>query len=277
MDLDDILKGDEPEQAPMPEAEAEQAPLEAVAAPAQPRDEHGRFAPKGETEPAEAQEPAEAAPPAAESIHQVPPAALIEERRKRQELERQLAEYQQRYQPQPQPQYASAPQQGSNVPVVFDDEYAQSIFEQAVSYVRQELTPQIQGVAGGSAVEIQREVLRMRHEDYDEVERTFLDMARNNPALQDAFNKQPRPVEWAYNYVKKAQEVEKIGSLDMAQLEAGIRAKVLAELQTQAQGTLQANLPPAVPPSLSSQRNVGSRAGPAWAGPTPLGDILNRT
>jgi hypothetical protein len=41
------------------------------------RDDKGRFAPKGETE---------AAPPAAEEQHSIPPKALQEERRKRQEL-----------------------------------------------------------------------------------------------------------------------------------------------------------------------------------------------
>lgn len=52
-----------------------------------------------------------------------------------------------------------------------------------------------------------------------------------------------------------------------ARLEEQIRAKVLAELAAKP-----ATIPAA--PSLAGQANLGTRAAPSWAGPTPLEDIL---
>lgn len=51
-----------------------------------------------------------------------------------------------------------------------------------------------------------------------------------------------------------------------------IRAEIEAELKPQ-----QPQTPAAVMPSnLAGARNVGSRSGPAWAGPTPMADIFKR-
>lgn len=57
------------------------------------------------------------------------------------------------------------------------------------------------------------------------------------------------------------------------------REKMKAEILAELQGTQpQPAQPPAVMPSnLAGARNVGTRAGPAWAGPQPLEDIFKRS
>jgi predicted RNase H-like nuclease (RuvC/YqgF family) len=49
-----------------------------------------------------------------------------------------------------------------------------------------------------------------------------------------------------------------------------IRDEIEAELKTQPTN----QPPPVMPSNLAGARNVGSRSGPPWAGPTPLADIL---
>src|SRR5436853_4856515 len=104
--LDEILNGTE---APAPEAPAVETPaVEAApeASPERPRDEHGRFLPKGDE-----QQPVEAAPGASPAPTNEPPLehpALIGERKRRQaaeqereQLRQQLAALQQPPQPPP--------------------------------------------------------------------------------------------------------------------------------------------------------------------------------
>ncbi len=62
-------------------------------------------------------------------------------------------------------------------------------------------------------------------------------------------------------------------------VEAEIRAKLEAEAQgVQQNGDAQRQngAVPVMPSNLATARNVGARAGPAWAGPTPLNDIFKR-
>ena len=98
-----------PEPAPAPSVEAATGEKpEAEDGPA--RDERGRFAPKAEeTEQPKQADEANAAPPAAKSQPQtVPIAAVLEERRKRQDLEQRLRDMEARFAV-PQPQAQSQP------------------------------------------------------------------------------------------------------------------------------------------------------------------------
>lgn len=62
------------------------------------------------------------------------------------------------------------------------------------------------------------------------------------------------------------------------ELREQIRAEVLAEIQggTQQQSAPAQQAAPVMPSNLAGARNVGTRSGPAWSGPTPLTDIFDR-
>jgi hypothetical protein len=97
----------------------------------------------------------------------------------------------------------------------------------------------------------------------------FVEMAQQNPALAQQALADPDPWEKAYRIAKNAATMAELGATDIETLRAKIREELLAEQQAQ---------PPApqvqVPPSLTGERNVGSRTGPAWAGPRSLSELL---
>lgn len=93
-------------------------------------------------------------------------------------------------------------------------------------------------------------------------------------AMMDA---SPRPYQVAKEWFERR-------TFDPAAKEAEIEAKVEARLMEkfgikpdakpqQQQPPVQT---PVMPTALEAARNTGSRSGPAWAGPTPLGDIFKR-
>lgn len=251
--LDNILNGTEADEAP-PEA-AEEAPA------TQPRDEHGRFAPKGEkTEPEEAP----SAPPAPQSEEAIPIAALKDERRRRQEAEQRLAELEARLnQAPPQP-----------MPSVFDSEedFASTLEQRAVQRAIETLTPQMQQQMRATLIEIKRQNYRDSKPDFAELETELFAEMQSNAALAQQVASAEDPVEFGYRYMKNKKEVARYGSLDLDQ----IRAKIREELQAEAATSLQSQLPRSAPPTLSGERNVGSRTGPEWSGPASLADILGR-
>lgn len=261
--IDDILNG-EPAPEPQIEEVAEAAPevAEPEATEAQPRDEHGRFAPKGEKQPEAQAEPVPAAaPPAAEESQTVPRTALQDERRKRQELERQLQEISQRLTQQPvQPQ---------PIPDQWDDPegFARHLAREAAAQAREEALAELRR----ERVIHSAEAAKQRHPDYIEKVDTFNELAAQNPALIATMMQQPDPAEYAYNIAKQHEELNRYGSLD-AMLEAKKK-----EWEAEALEGLKASLDPApasAPTSLVTERNVGSRSGPAWSGPADLSELL---
>lgn len=81
-------------------------------------------------------------------------------------------------------------------------------------------------------------------------------------------------VQWHQRQIAQA-EIGDDPAAFRAKVEAELREKITAELQ---QGNQQQEKPAQVLPSnLAGARNVGSRSGPAWSGPTPITDIFNRT
>ncbi len=83
-------------------------------------------------------------------------------------------------------------------------------------------------------------------------------------------------VQWHQSQLAR-QEIGDDPAAFRAKVEAEIREKVLAELQQQGNGgQAQALTPPVTPSNLAAARNVGSRSGPAWAGPASLQDIFDR-
>lgn len=269
--LDDILNGAEAEPqaepAPQPEPQAEAAPAQEPAQETQPRDEHGRFAPKGDSEPQAQDAAAEGAPPAPKEDEgpTVPRKALQDERSKRQTLEQQLQQLQQQVTELQQPKEPPPPP-----PSIFDDEQGwQDHFKGDV------IGQAVQQASFNARLDMSEMMVRQAHPDFEEKKAAFIEAMKSTPGLQQRALSDPHPWNYAYQYVSNQQRMQELSAVNVADLEAKLRAQIEAEYQAKAQATLKNNLPASVPPSLSQERNVGNRSGPDWAGPPSLGDILN--
>jgi hypothetical protein len=244
-----------------PETPAE-APAETAAEQAQrERDDKGRFVAKdtGETTPPEEAPPAaEAAPPAAEAT--IPQAALLDERRKRQELERQVQYLlsQQRQPEQPRTQPAPAPDFWE------DPDGALNARLDAFGTTLIQRWEQQQAVSRANQAEA---AAKAKYPDYDEVIGEFHRAAADNPRLAQEMFAAPDPAEFAYRRAKQTRELAEAG--DLESLKARLRAEWEAEIK--------ASLPSSItaPTTTAGLRSVGARSGPEWSGPTSISDILS--
>lgn len=266
MELDDIL-GETPESAPVSDEVVETPEVQTEASEGPARDEHGRFIPKGEETPALTPEPA---PPAVQDVEHSPPPGLIEERRKRQEAEQranQLAQQLQQFQVQ-------QPVQEPYFPSVYEDEagFANALQQQAVQLARQQFMPEVQQQVQQVKIEFAREMMASAHPDFAETEAQFFEMARENPVLFQEMQRSANPVRYAYDYAKKAAEVAKIGSLDIA----AIKAAAIAEFQAAQQPAPAPAPQQQIPTSLADQQSARLNGGTAPGGPPSLNQILGR-
>ena len=271
MDIDEILNGQAPEaetvaeepatpETPEPEISAEAA--------SQPRDESGRFAPKGEEQPADPVDP-EAAPPAVKTEHDIPPAALVEERRKRQDAEARAAQLEQQWaQFQQQQQPAQHQDQQPLIPSVYEDEngFAYGLMQLAAARAQQDLLPQVELMLAEQRRDFQEQTARGKYPDWEEKARIFAEHFKANPALQEEARRHPNPAEYAYSYGKNVLEVQQIGSLDVDAIKA---AAVQEYLSKQAGGS-----PQDIPTSLAGAQSA--RTSSAAQAPPSLRDILGR-
>lgn len=247
--LEDILGGDE---APAPEQEAPGGPV---------RDEHGRFASASPPQSDDQGEAEQEAPPASEpEPGHIPIAALKDERSKRQRAEEAFQEAQQRLQ-----QYEAHFAQ-LNAPQAQEQE--EDPVEWLTQQVLARVQPQTQQQHLVMKVEVAEQFARSKWEDYDEKVETFKEEAQRNPFLWRELAAAANPAEYAYNAATNILAARTYGTAtppSEADIEARLREKIMAEI-----GMKQPN----VPTSLASAQSRGSRSGPAWAGPTPIGDIL---
>lgn len=99
-----------------------------------------------------------------------------------------------------------------------------------------------------------------------------------DPAIAHRINSSPNPWAAAVEWHQQTTTMAEIGSdpaAYKARLAEEIRAQVMAELQSGQQPSAQ-QAAAALPSNFAAGRNVGARSGPAWGGPTPLGDIFKR-
>lgn len=259
----DELLSDEPTNEP--EVQAEQP--ETIG---QPRDEHGRFAPKDEgvPEPQEAAEPESGPPPQEQESGHIPVAALKDERTKRQQAEEQLRKYEEYFQ---QLQQSEAPQP---IDPGFDPEtqaFVDAIRQQVSAEVLANVQQYTQNQFLMERGKIAEWRARDRYQDYDETVEHFKAAAGENQFLMQELLRADDPAEYAYKVGKQVQEARSIGTAPSreqmrAEIEAEIREKLKAELGLPA--TRQA------PTTLAAERSVGSRSGPAWSGPVSMDDLL---
>jgi len=222
------------------------------------RDEHGRFTKQetGVAEPAPAVTAAESAPPA-EQVDQLPPAeyaALKDERRKRQELERRLDAMQQ--------QLTMKPQQP--IPEFWDDPdtHLARRDERLVGSIVQQLQ-QEQRI---ERLNLSEAAARDKYADYPEKFAAFEQAVQLNPRLAQEMAMASDPGEFVYSRGKTALEIERHGSIDA--LLASERQKWEQEAKAAFQPRQQ------FPATTAADGSVGQRTGPEWAGPTPLSQII---
>jgi hypothetical protein len=239
----------------------------------QPRDELGRFAAKEDAPPASPEPPIEAAPtpesitPAPEMVAApapapdlIPQAALLDERRKRQQYERELQELRKHLETlqAPKPQ-AEVPQDFWENPQRFIESAREQAVQQALAKADERMRHQFAELCEINA--------RNRYQDYDAVREKFLERVQDDPVLRAELARASDPAEFAYKTGKRLQEVEQFGGLDTyrQRLEAEIRQKIEAEMK--------AKSAPAVPQSLNAEPSAP--AAPVPQGPTPLGSIVS--
>lgn len=206
----------------------------------QPRDETGKFAPK-ETG-VEPQETAEPVPPT--GLPQETFKGLKEEREKRQAAEARLAALEAQVQSYQQPKEPAAPP-----PSVWEDEQA---------YGGHIVSTAVQQATFNAKLDMSEMMTRQANADFDDMKAKFLEMASQNPSLQQQALADPHPWNKAYNIAKNAAKMEALGAVDVSELEAKIRAEFEAKYaaQPQAQVTLPTSL-------AGAQSSRGSAAQPS--------------
>lgn len=213
----------EPEREPEPEKVLEPANVEVDERESgKPRDEHGRFA-KAETgvkEPAPEPEPET---PSGRSDN-VPLKALEDERRKRQDMERELAAIRQ------QMQQAQAQQLQEPVPEFWDD--PDRAIDTRVSAAVNQALAAFQHQQTLERLNASEAAVKARHADADDALRGWLEAVNVNPTLNDQMLLSPDPGEFAYKAGKNWQQVQQVGSID--DLLKAERAKWEAELKASA-------------------------------------------
>lgn len=172
----------------------------------------------------------------------VPISALLDEREKRQQYERELKEAQAQLQQ----------QQQQPAPDLLDDQQGYA------AHIQQQVDSKIRNVT----IQMSQEMMRSQHDDYDEVENKFLDMAQNDPRLGAEMTAHPMPAKFVYDTVKKAETYAEMQDVDTykAKVEAEVRAKLKAEMEAEAKAKAEkdAKLNGALSPSLTNTRAAGA-------------------
>ena len=121
-------------------------------------------------------------------------------------------------------------------------------------------------------------------EDYDEVVSAFAEAAEKDPQLWDAFRGSDDPGEYAYSTGKYLRELSEVNG-DIVAYGEKKRAEGAAEAEALKQrlAAMEAEIASLkgakdkrdkIPQSLNGEQSVAAR-GDAFAGPTPLGNIIN--
>ena len=255
-EMEDFLKGETIEAVEVSEV-TETTETPEVAEPEQSegrvRDEKGRFAPKGAEKSEEAVSPTATEAP-------LDHAALIGERRRRQEAEDRLRQLEEAIRTTQQAPQQQAPAQ-AQVPDRWEDPdgYDQWLIAQAAAMARAEAsqTFQTQRIQA-AALEVMQ-----RLPDYQEKIGVFEQMATANPALLQEMVRSPNPAEYAYNMARTQLEISQYGGIDGL-----INARVQEALKAQP-------APTSIPETLASEQSGRAAIGGA-PGNLTLDDILKR-
>jgi hypothetical protein len=195
-------------------------------------------------------------------VDHVPQAALLDERRKRQQYERELSELREQLKARETP--VQPPKDVWEDPAAYISAEAKRARDEAVREAQTMMRHQFANMSEQQA--------RAKYPDYDAKSAAFAARLEVDPVLRSELN---RVVdrngdlgEFVYKTEARLQEVEQIGNLDSyrTKLEADIRAKLEAEFAARK---------PVVPQSLNGEPSPSSTT-EAWKGPAPLEQILKR-
>jgi len=142
----------------------------------------------------------------------VPTAALIDERHKRQEAERELAALKEERDAVPRPDPSEDPEGAYNH---LENRVASSLAETRIA--------------------LARDMMMHSHDDYAEKEATFLKMAESNPQMVDDMLAADNPARFAYEMAGKQQDYDALKDVDgyKAKLREELKAEVKAELEAE--------------------------------------------
>jgi hypothetical protein len=264
MTLDTILDDKPPVEAPPPEepkVESDNANVrhqqkeEAAVKEGRVRDDSGKFVKKEET-PSEVKEPEKKEAPKQEFTEKERAllAALQDERRKRQELERKTQETQVK---KPEKPFWEAP-----------EDHFKAIEEQHKSWERGQ-----QERETIMTLKVAEMIARREHPDFDEKVDYFGQMVATIPGLYQQWLNSPDPGEFAYKTAKEHKDLQEAGNIDnlKAKLEKEIRIKLESELKDKEKKLREER--EALPGTLSDVRGKNQQK-TVWGGPTPLDDVL---
>ncbi len=251
--LEDLLNGTEPEAVIDTVEDAQPEPQ--TDGPV--RDENGRFAAKTGVEPQETAEtvpPTEAQSGLPKDVYEPLKAVRSENKALKDQLDALTQQIQSLQQPQAQP----AP-----TPSIWEDE--QGFVGSITSQFEQRLYQQ--------ALATSQRLARIEHgpELVEKATQWGFDRCNADPQFNAAVLQSGDPVGYAVAEFKKAEnyaKAQELGATDIETLKVKLREELMAEMQAQPAAR------PGLPPTLSNERNVGSRTGPAWSGPTSLTDML---
>lgn len=210
-----------------------------------------------EAKPAQTPEPV-AAPPAAgqppDPVN-VPIAALMDERSKRQELEREVATL----------KAESAPAR----PDVFEDQ------DGAFAHIEGRVDSKLSSVR----VELSRDFMMEAKADFVEKEALFMEMVDKDPALAQAMLASPNPAKFAYEAAVRAEQYQAMQDVDgyKAKLRAEVEAELLAKFKAGETATAASDAAKSAAtdlPNLATE--TAATAGTATVTNETLEDILGR-
>lgn len=267
MELDDVLSDKAPE-APAPVEAPEKAEIdpgvrvrhqqkEAQAVEeGKPRDASGKFVKDKAEAKVEEKTPVEVKPPVQEMTEKERGflRGLEEERRKRQDLERQIAELR------------KPPEKPEEKKSFWDDPEGHfNKFEQRLSQREQALS-----------LQVSERLARSRYTDFDEKFVEFLESAKSTPGLREQCLAAQDPAEFAYKHAQRIKEMRDVGDIDKfrEKIEKETRTKLEAEFKAK-QDELEKKRAE-LPGSLSDVRGTTTQQKPVYSGPTSLDDILGR-
>lgn len=136
---------------------------------------------------------------------------------------------------------------------------------------------ELMAAVAATRVQTAETIAKSRYPDYLEKIAVFSQIAQQNPWLAKHVQDAPDPAEAAYRIGKNAHDLQQLGGMDAAlakerqETAARVRAEVEKELKEKAEKAAQERA--AIPGSLSDARSTGGNK-VVWNGPTSLDNIL---
>lgn len=187
-------------------------------------------------------------------------AAMLAERHKRQEVERQYAALQ------------KAQEEAAAEEKPFLGEEYEQRFTETEARLREEVVQ--------TKIAISESFMREKHADYDEKLNAFAALAKENPLLLHQARAAANPADFVYRAAANHLQVQKLQELgDPEQYRQKLREELLAELKAEQEAENKAKVEAAIRAKakggFSEVRSAGKVAdGKSYTGPTPLKSIL---